>query len=51
MFQAVPAPIIRSTQLCTQLQALPTSIADGWYRGSDGTAVPSLPAAILVGNT
>ena len=33
MFQAVPTPIIRSTQLYTQLQVLSTiAAAAGWYR-------------------
>jgi hypothetical protein len=40
MFRAVPSPIIRSTQLYTQLQVLSTSIATGWYRGWDGTGMP-----------
>ena len=36
MFQAVPPPIIRSTQLCIQLQVLSTNSAACCYRGWDG---------------
>ena len=38
MFQAVPPPIIRSTQLYIQLQVLSTSTAASCQRGWDGTA-------------
>jgi hypothetical protein len=37
MFQAVPPPIIRSTQLYIQLQVLSTNTAASCYRGGDGT--------------
>jgi hypothetical protein len=37
MFQAVPPPIIRSTQLYIQLQVLSTSTAACCYRGLNGT--------------
>jgi len=37
MFQAVPPPIIMSTQLYLQLQVLSTSTVVSRYRGRDGT--------------
>jgi hypothetical protein len=37
MFQAVPPPIIRSTQLYIQLQVLSTNTAASCYRGRNGT--------------
>ena len=37
MFQAVPPPIIRSTQLYIQLQVLSTNTAASCYREGDGT--------------
>ena len=36
-FQAVPPPIIRSTQLYRQLQVLSTNTAASCYCGGDGT--------------
>ena len=46
MFQAVPPPIIRSTQLYIQLQLLSTNIAASCYCGRDGTrAISSTVAA------
>ena len=37
MIQAVPPPVIRSTQLCIQLQVFSTNIAACCYHGRDGT--------------
>ena len=37
MFQAVPPPIIRSTELYIQLRVLSTNTAASCYRGWDGT--------------
>ena len=42
MFQAVPPPIIRSTELYIQLQVLSTNTAACCYRGCDGTAWSSI---------
>jgi hypothetical protein len=44
MFQAVPPPILRSTQLYIQLQVLSTNTAASCYRGRDGTAISSAVA-------
>ena len=42
MFQAVPPPIIRSTQLYRQPQVLSNNTAASCYCGGDETRVPSL---------
>jgi hypothetical protein len=39
MFQAVPLPIIRSTQLYIQLHVLSTNTTASCYCGRDGTSI------------
>jgi hypothetical protein len=45
MFQAVPPPIIRSTQLYIQVQVLSTNTAASCYRGKDGISAISCTVA------
>ena len=47
MFQAVPSPIIRSTELYIELQVLSTNTAASCYRGWDGTAPPIIRSTEL----
>jgi len=51
MFQAVPPPIIRSTQLHKQLQVLSTNTAASCYRGWDGTQWRSISSTIAASSS